>query len=152
MRDRRRSLLREFVARYAIGSQAELVGLLEAEGVDATQATVSRDLDELGIGKQRGADGRILYALPEPMGLGQLLRTFVLAVDASANLAVVSTPPGTAGVVASAIDRAGLDGVLATVQGDDTVLVVAREGTTGRVVADRLAALKAGSAERQEHL
>jgi transcriptional regulator of arginine metabolism len=150
VRDRRRSLLREFVARYAIGSQSELVGLLEAEGVEATQATISRDLDELGIGKQRGADGRVLYALPEPLGLAQLLRTFVVSVDASGNLAVVSTPPGSAGVVASAIDRAALDGVLATVQGDDTVLVVAREGTTGRAVADRLAALKAASFERSE--
>jgi len=149
-RDRRRSLLREFVARYAIASQSELVELLEASGVEATQATVSRDLDELGIGKQRGADGRVLYALPEPLGLAQLLRTFGLSIDASANLAVVSTPPGTAGAIASAIDRAALDGVLATVQGDDTVLVVAREGTTGRAVADRLTALRDPDSRRTD--
>ncbi len=142
VRRRRRRMLRELVARYEVGSQSELVDLLEREGIDATQATISRDLDELGIAKFRGADGRVAYALPDDSGLSRVLRQFVIAIDASGNLAVVRTPPGAAGAVASAIDGADLSGVLATVQGDDTVLVVAAEGVTGREIADRLLATK----------
>jgi transcriptional regulator of arginine metabolism len=138
----RQELVRQLVARYEVSSQAELVALLAEKGVHATQATVSRDLDELGIGKLRGADGRVAYALPEPTGLSQILRQFVVAIDASGNLAVVRTPPGVAAAVASAIDQADVPGVLATVQGDDTLLVVAVEGRTGREVADHLHALK----------
>ncbi len=141
-RERRRRLLADLVARYEVASQAELVALLARAGVEATQATVSRDLEELGIGKQRGADGRLAYALPEPGGLAQVLRQFAVDVAASGNLAVVRTPPGAAAAVASAIDGADLDGVLATVQGDDTLLVVAEEGTSGHEVAAVLRARK----------
>ncbi|MPZ86979.1 MAG: arginine repressor [Nitriliruptorales bacterium] len=137
-RARRHALLREIVAHEPVPSQTELVTRLEAGGVEATQATVSRDLDELGIFKQRGADGRVTYALPEPAGLAQLLRQFVISIAASGNLAVVRTPPGAAATVASAIDHADVPGVLATVQGDDTLLVVATEGTSGKVIAERL--------------
>ncbi|HSK90705.1 MAG TPA: arginine repressor [Euzebyales bacterium] len=143
-RERRRSRLRELVAQHAVSSQAELVDLLAREGLRATQATVSRDLDELGITKTRGADGRVSYALPEMPALAQSLRQFVLGIEDSGNLAVVRTPPGTAAAVAIAIDGADVPGVLATLQGDDTVLVVAREPATGREVADRLRARKDG--------
>jgi transcriptional regulator of arginine metabolism len=141
-RDRRRSLLRDLIARYVVTSQAELVELLGAEGLTATQATVSRDLEEMEIHKIRGADGQVAYALPESGGLAQILRQFVVRIDASANLAVVRTPPGAASTVASAIDGAELPGVLATVQGDDTLLVVAVEGSSGREIADLLTAIK----------
>jgi transcriptional regulator of arginine metabolism len=143
-RQRRRQALRDLVARYEVGSQSELVALLHAEGIEATQATVSRDLDELGIGKLRGADGRVSYALPETGGLGQILRQFLLDIGASGNLAVVRTPPGAAAAVGSAIDSAGLGGVLATVQGDDTLLIVAEEGSSGRAVADLILSIKQG--------
>lgn len=143
-RHQRQALLRELVASLRLTSQSDIVAALAHRGVTATQATVSRDLDELGIAKVRGADGELSYQLPEPGGLGQLLRQFVTAVAASGNLAVVRTPPGAAGTVASAIDAAQLHGVLATVQGDDTLLVVAAEGTTGATVADRLTAIKEG--------
>jgi transcriptional regulator of arginine metabolism len=149
-RARRHALLREIVAREPVSNQTELVAALHAAGVDATQATVSRDLDELGIYKQRGADGQITYALPEPAGLAQLLRQFVVSIDASGNLAVVRTPPGAAATVASAIDHADVPGVLATVQGDDTLLVVAAEGTPGRAIAERLTAI-ATPTNRKHH-
>lgn len=145
----RRQLVRDLVARFAIASQTELVALLAEHGVEATQATVSRDLDELDIAKVRGADGRVSYALPEAGGLSQLLRQFMVGVDASGNLAVVRTPPGAASAVGSAIDAAALPGVLATVQGDDTLLVVAAEGTSGRAVAGRLLELKDAHASRR---
>lgn len=141
-RRQRREAVRRLVATYAVASQSELVSLLAREGVEATQATVSRDLEDLGIAKVRGADGRVTYALPEAGGLGQILRQFVTGVDASGNLAVLRTPPGAAGTVASALDGARLPGVLATLQGDDTLLVVAVEGVSGREVAAQLQALK----------
>ena len=137
-RDSRRKLIRELVLAHEVTSQSELVDLLAGAGVEATQATVSRDLEELGITKYRGADGRVAYALPEPGGLAQILRQFARDFDASGNLAVVRTPPGAAAAVASAIDSAALPGVLATVQGDDTLLVVAREGFTGNQIAQQL--------------
>ncbi|QBI21571.1 arginine repressor [Egibacter rhizosphaerae] len=137
-RAERQRFVRDLVARYEVASQRELVELLAAEGLEATQATVSRDLDELGIGKQRGADGRVAYALPEPGGVAQRLRQFATAIDASGNLAVIRTPPGAAAAVASAIDDADLPHVLATVQGDDTLLVVAEEGRSGAEIAELL--------------
>lgn len=141
-REHRRKLLRGLVARYAIASQSELVALLAEAGVEATQATVSRDLDELGIGKLRGADGRSAYALPEQAGVEQALRQYAIQIDASANLAVVRTPPGAAAAVARAIDAAELPAVLATLQGDDTLLVVAEEPATGHELALTLRSLK----------
>jgi transcriptional regulator of arginine metabolism len=139
---RRRELVRELVSTYRVTSQQDLVALLAAHDVEVTQATVSRDLEHLGIGKLRGADGVVAYSLPEQGGLAQLLRQFVTALDASGNLAVLRTPPGAAATVASAIDTARVEGVLATLQGDDTVLVVAREPATGADVARTLAHLK----------
>ena len=141
-REARRQRIRELIATYAIDSQGDLVGLLAADGIDVTQATVSRDLDAMGVGKQRGADGRVAYALPETGSLAQVLRQFVMAIDASGNLAVVRTPPGAASAVASAIDGHGIPGALATVQGDDTLLVVAEEGGSGRALADHLLRIK----------
>ena len=143
-REQRRAVLRDLVAGYAVSSQAELVTLLEQAGISATQATVSRDLDDLAITKARGADGRVTYALPEMPALAQALRQFVTSIDASGNLAVVRTPPGTAAAVAIAIDGGDVPGVLATLQGDDTVLVVAREPATGHDVAERLLATRDG--------
>jgi transcriptional regulator of arginine metabolism len=139
---RRRQLVRELVARYQISSQDELVDLLRDSGITATQPTVSRDLEVLGIAKVRGAGGLTVYITPEQPALAQALRQFALAVDASGNLAVIRTPPGVAGAVAAAIDAAVVPGVLATLQGDDTVLVVAVDGTRGAEIADRLIAIK----------
>jgi transcriptional regulator of arginine metabolism len=145
----RRSLVRDLVARYEVRSQSELAELLAMEGVEATQATVSRDLEELGIGKQRGADGRLAYALPEAGGLAQTLRHFALSIESSGNLAVVRTPPGAAAAVGSAIDSASVPGVLATVQGDDTLLVVAAEASSGSAVAQRLRQMKESNPVRE---
>ncbi|HUG83534.1 MAG TPA: arginine repressor [Euzebya sp.] len=142
-RTTRQQLVRDLVSTYQVASQSELVQLLAAHDVEVNQATVSRDLEQLGIGKVRGADGILAYGLPERGGLAQLLRQFVTDIDASGNLAVVRTPPGAAATVASAIDTDDVDGVLATLQGDDTVLVVAREPHDGHHVAASLRAIKA---------
>lgn len=133
--------------REAITSQTQLVELLAAEGIVATQATVSRDLEELGAVKVRVPGGDLVYAIPElPTAriapedhLRRVLGDWVVEVAHSANLVVVRTPPGSAHVVGSALDRAGLEGVVGTVAGDDTIIVVATETMGGEELAKRLA-------------
>ncbi|MGI9018805.1 MAG: arginine repressor [Euzebya sp.] len=141
-RDSRHQLIAQLVSTYQISSQAQLVELLAAHDVEVNQATVSRDLEQIGIGKLRGADGSVAYAAPEQTGLALLLRQFVIDIQSSGNLAVLKTPPGAASAVASAIDTTSVNGVLATLQGDDTVLVVASESSCGRDVAAALSTLK----------
>ena len=133
----------------AISSQGQLVELLAAEGVLATQATVSRDLEDLGAVKVRIPGGTMAYAVPEHSKdsaspddhLRRVMGEFVVDVAHSANLVVLRTPPGSAHVVASALDRAGLADVLGTVAGDDTLLLVCAETAGGGAVAGRLATL-----------
>ena len=134
---------------HAVTSQGRLVDLLAADGVVATQATVSRDLEELGAVKVRLPGGDTVYAIPElPKDrvapedhLRRVLGDWVVEVSHSANLVVLRTPPGSAHVVASALDRAGLEDVVGTVAGDDTIMVVAAERAGGSKVAKRLSAL-----------
>jgi transcriptional regulator of arginine metabolism len=133
----------------AVTSQAQLVDLLAADGVVATQATVSRDLEDMGAVKVRMAGGDTVYAIPElPKDqiapedhLRRVMGEWVVEVAQSQNLVVLRTPPGSAHVVASALDRTGVDGVLGTVAGDDTLIVVAAERVGGAKVAKRLSAL-----------
>lgn len=133
-----------------VSSQAQLVQLLESEGVVATQATVSRDLEELGAVKVRIPGGAMAYAIPEYSKermsggddhLRRLMGEFVVEVSHSLNLVVLRTPPGSAHVVASAVDRAGVTGVLGTVAGDDTLVLVCAENVSGASVAARFAEL-----------
>jgi transcriptional regulator of arginine metabolism len=133
----------------AVSNQAQLVELLAEEGVEATQTTVSRDLEELGAIKVRVQGGETVYALPElPVRqvapedhLRRVMGEWVVEVAHSANLIVLRTPPGSAHVVGSALDRSGFEGVIGTVAGDDTVLVVAGEDAGGAAIARRLADL-----------
>jgi transcriptional regulator of arginine metabolism len=137
-----------------VRSQTELAGLLAAEGIEVTQATLSRDLEELGAVKLRGADGGGgAYIVPEDGSpvrgvsggterVSRLLGDLLVSTDASGNLAVLRTPPGAAHYLASAIDRAVLPYVVGTVAGDDTILVIAREPMTGAELADVIENLK----------
>ncbi|GLY69516.1 arginine repressor [Amycolatopsis taiwanensis] len=155
----RQARIIELVSTMAIRSQTELAKILAAEGVDVTQATLSRDLDELGAVKLRGADsGAPVYVIPEDGSpvrgvqggtsrLSRLLAELMVSADASGNLTVLRTPPGAAQFVASAIDRAALGEVLGTIAGDDTVVVIAREPTGG----DALARLLSELADRHIH-
>ncbi len=134
---------------HAVTNQPQLVELLLEDGVVATQSTVSRDLEELGAVKVRVPGGESVYAIPEMAKdrlapeehLRRVLGDWVVEVSHSANLVVLRTPPGSAHVVGSAIDRAGMAGVLGTVAGDDTLLVVVSERVGGEQVARRLSAL-----------
>jgi transcriptional regulator of arginine metabolism len=131
----------------SVHSQSELAALLGDEGIDVTQATLSRDLEELGAVKLRGADGGVgVYVVPEDGSpvrgvsggterVSRLLSDLLVSTDASGNLAVLRTPPGAAHYLASAIDRAALPYVVGTVAGDDTILMIAREPMTGAELA-----------------
>lgn len=134
---------------HAVSSQTELVELLAADGVEATQATVSRDLDDLGAIKVRVSGGDTVYAIPElpkeqvapEDHLRRVFGDWVVEVAPSHNLVVLRTPPGSAHVVGSALDRSGLPEVLGTVAGDDTLIVVVTEEAGGAAVARRLSGL-----------
>jgi transcriptional regulator of arginine metabolism len=144
----------------SIRSQSELAARLAAEGIEITQATLSRDLEELGAIKLRGVDGGAgIYVIPEdgaprPMAggterLGRLLAELLLSHEGSGNIGVLRTPPGAAQFLASAIDRAGIDGVIGTIAGDDTILLIAGEGRRGADVAALVAGFtdQSGSVE-----
>jgi transcriptional regulator of arginine metabolism len=142
----RQHLIAQLLGRHGVTSQPQLVELLAAEGIDATQATVSRDLEDLGAVKVRVPAGDSVYAIPvyEPARvapedqLRRVMGEWVAEVVASGPVVVVRTPPGCAHVVASALDRSGLPGLLGTVAGDDTMLCVAAEGFGGARLAVRL--------------
>ncbi|NMO04884.1 arginine repressor [Gordonia sp. TBRC 11910] len=141
------------LAQQQVRSQSELARLLAAEGIEATQATLSRDLDELGAVKLRAPDGGVgVYVVPEDGApvrgvsggtdrLARLLGELLVSADASGNLAVLRTPPGAAQYLASALDRASLPDIVGTIAGDDTIFVVAREPADGATLAARIEAL-----------
>jgi ornithine carbamoyltransferase len=145
----RQHRIAKMLEEQVISSQVQLVDMLAADGVVATQATVSRDLEELGAVKVRIPGGATAYAIPEHAKerpapddlLRRVMGEFVVEVAHSANLVVLRTPPGSAHVVASALDRAGLAEVLGTVAGDDTIILVTAEHVGGAAVAGELAAL-----------
>lgn len=145
---KRQHALAQLLSQHEVTSQDQLVELLAAEGIHSTQATVSRDLEEVGAVKVRvpGVE-RLVYAIAElprdqlaPADhLRRVLGEWVVDVASSLNIVVLKTPPGSAHVVASALDRSGLEGAVGTVAGDDTVLVVAAEEVGGAALAHRLA-------------
>ncbi|MGI8662704.1 MAG: arginine repressor [Acidimicrobiales bacterium] len=145
----RQHRIAKLLAEHAVSSQPQLVELLGADGVVATQATVSRDLEDMGAIKVRAVGGESVYAIPElpkeqrtpEDHLRRVFGDWVVEVAHSANLVVLRTPPGSAHVVGSALDRAALPQILGTVAGDDTLLVVASERVGGAKVAKQLSAL-----------
>jgi transcriptional regulator of arginine metabolism len=156
-RSARQARIAELIGAQDVTSQTHLAQLLAESGVEVTQATLSRDLEELGAVKLRGSDGvPASYVLPPenaplrpaqaaPARLTRLLADLVTNAEGSANLAVLRTPPGAAQFLASALDKVGLPDVLGTIAGDDTLLVVSREPDGGAALAERLLALAAGT-------
>lgn len=153
----RRQRIIELLGRHHVHSQTELAELLAESGVTVTQATLSRDLVELEAVKVRVPGGALVYAVPAEGGdrtprvggdpavsearLARLLAELMVSADASANMALLRTPPGAAQFLASAFDKADLATVLGTVAGDDTVLVISRDPDGGAALARRLLAL-----------
>src|SRR5262245_51055948 len=148
-RTARHARIVELIRERPVRSQNELAELLGAAGIQVTQATLSRDLEELGAVKLRGTDGGPpAYVVPEegtpplrpaeqaPARLVRLLRELLTGTDHSGNLVVLRTPPGAAQFLASALDRSGLPDVVGTIAGDDTILVVARIKPSGGAATD----------------
>jgi transcriptional regulator of arginine metabolism len=156
----------ELLGRQPVRSQTELADLLAASGLVVGQATLSRDLVELGAVKVRDAAGQLMYAVPGEGGdrtprageaaafearLARVAAELLVSAEGSANLVMLRTPPGAAQYLASAIDHAGLDDVLGTIAGDDTVMVVSRDPGGGDALAARFLNLAARNDVKQDH-
>ena len=144
MSSARHRAIHRLLSEEDVATQADLIRLLEGEQFLVTQATVSRDLKTIGAVKRRDGDGVKRYRIGTPADSsdGELERTldeYVLRITPTGGLVVVRTLPGAAHVVGRAIDEAAIDGVVGTVAGDDTVLVVGGPGVEGEQLADRLA-------------
>jgi transcriptional regulator of arginine metabolism len=166
-RTARHARIADLLARASVRSQTELAELLAVDGVCVTQATLSRDLVELGAVKVRAGDGSLVYAVPGRGGdrtprpaltqevldarLARLCEELLVTAEASANLVVLRTPPGAAQFLASGIDHSVLPDVLGCIAGDDTVLVVTRRAKGGDAVARRFLALAAARHADRAH-
>ena len=143
-------MIAKFIKQGGVESQSHLVKLLAREGVKVTQATASRDLEDLGAVRIRDAGGEFQYAISdEATSKPASAANLILSVTASGNLAVVRTPPGGAQLLASAIDRNSLNGFLksaiGTIAGDDTVLVVSKTANGGAELAKSISVFATGT-------
>ena len=145
----RQQLIAQLISQHRVTNQPQLLELLETHHIVATQATVSRDLENLGAVKVRTSAGETTYAIPEfepdrvapPDQLRRVLGEWVADVQFSEPIVIVRTPPGCAHVVASALDRSQLKGLMGTVAGDDTMLCVASAKHTAKRLARDLRVL-----------
>ncbi|MES1246902.1 MAG: arginine repressor, partial [Actinomycetota bacterium] len=132
-RNERHAAIQRLVHEQPLSTQTELADALRAEGYEVVQTTVSRDIHELGLIKIRHASGKLVYAFPEDAGgynedLTEALQRWALTLEASGNLVVVVTPYGYASALAQAIDVARHPHIVGTIGGENTVLLIAREG------------------------
>jgi len=146
----RQHVIEELIVNKEISSQNELLNMLKSKGFDITQTTLSRDLDEINAVKNVKIDGKNVYTIKKNSAdklqssrdvrnkLEKSLSEFVISVDSSANLAIIHTPAGAAQYVASLIDQAAMEKVLATIAGDNTVLVVTKGLDDGKKVASQI--------------
>ena len=140
----RQGTILQLVQQHPLSTQAEVAEALRGQGIDAVQATVSRDISQLGLVKVRNAEGRLVYAMPGAADLRRLddltsaLRRWMGALAPAGQLLVISTPRGFAAALADAIDAAGLPEVAGTIAGDNTVFVAARDGFSGNDLAEEL--------------
>ena len=147
MKGQRQRAILELIGHEALSSQHEIRDRLADLGHQATQSTISRDLEELGLIRVRGPGGSLRYAPPGQAAsaaaagrLRMLVQEFLVSVEGSGNLAIAVTPPGAANALAEAIDQARIDGILGTIAGDNMILLIAREGVKGATIATRLKA------------
>jgi transcriptional regulator of arginine metabolism len=144
--ERQGTILR-LVQQQQLSTQSELAAALRTEGIDAVQATVSRDIAQLGLVKVRNGNGRLIYALPGAADLRRrdqlatALRTWALDVAPTGQLLVIQTPRGFAAALADAIDDARLPEVAGTVAGDNTIFVAVRNAGDAAELAEQLGQL-----------
>jgi transcriptional regulator of arginine metabolism len=145
--DRQNAIL-DVIAKHAVATQAELKDRLRERGIEADQATLSRDIRELGLVKASEDGAHYRYAPVESVGppvhvkASAILVRLVRKIECSGNLLVVKTDPGEASPAGLALDRMGWPEVVGTVAGDDTLLVVVREGTPARKLAKKILNLR----------
>lgn len=149
----RQSRIGELIDAHEIESQTRLIDLLAQDGLTVTQATLSRDLEDIGAHKARVEGGHARYVrtpdgTPAPLSsdrpsarLGRLLTELLTAIDHSENIVVLRTPPGAASFLASALDRASLPDVVGTIAGDDTIMVIVRGTARAEPFAEQLRSL-----------
>lgn len=138
----RQRLIAEFIDSQTISSQNQLKGLLKKNNVIITQATLSRDLNELGAVKKRLKNGRLVYVLPQNQENNaqfkiaiKALNDFVIEVQPVSNQVVVKTTTAAAQVIAESIDNLYLDGIVASIAGDNVVLVITADQKNAKQVA-----------------
>ncbi len=143
-------VIEELIVNKEISSQNELLEILKSKGFEVTQTTLSRDLDEINAIKSSNSTGKNIYTIKKKSvdklnssknvrnKLEKSLSEFVISVDSSANLAIIHTPAGAAQYVASLIDQSAIDKVIATIAGDNTVLVVTKGIDDGKKVASQI--------------
>ncbi|HEX5183811.1 MAG TPA: arginine repressor [Allosphingosinicella sp.] len=147
-RFQRQRIIAQLLRAEPIASQEEVTERLSAQGFAVTQATVSRDLEQLGAVKAKRG-GTLRYILPDEMGdtgwaaarLGRILAEWVQSIETAGPLLVLRTPPGSAHIVGLALDQARLPEIAGTICGDDTLFIALRDGADARATADRLNAL-----------
>jgi transcriptional regulator of arginine metabolism len=143
-RERQNAIL-ALVRERALSTQAEVAAALKDAGFEVVQTTVSRDIADLGLVKVRAPSGRLVYAPPGTTDTDRLralaaaMRRYAIGIEAAGTLVVLTTPSGYANALAQAIDEAGHPGIAGTIAGDNTILVVARDGTPAAVLREELA-------------
>jgi transcriptional regulator of arginine metabolism len=141
--ERQGAILR-LVEQQDLSTQAEVTTALREQGIDAVQATVSRDIAQLGLVKVRNGNGRLVYSLPGADDLDRMealtsaLRRWVRGMRSAGQLLVITTPGGFAAPLADAIDAAALEEVAGTIAGENTVFVAARDGMSGAELEEQL--------------
>lgn len=145
MKPRRQMRILDLIRQHVVETQEELASHLRRDGIDVTQATVSRDIKELNLVKVPAGDGRYRYALPEDQGMIsqfermlRLMRECVVNVDYSENLLVLLTLPATAAVVSEAIDGLRWPEIIGTLSGERNVFAVIKPKEETAAVAERL--------------
>jgi transcriptional regulator of arginine metabolism len=155
-KSKRQQAILSLVGQERLGSQEEIRARLHALGLDATQSTISRDVEELGLARVHDPHG-LRYvvpgqadAAPPAAMLRHALNEFALSfAHGAGDLLVVRTPPGAANALAEALDRAALPQIAGTIAGDNTILVVPRHGTTARAVQTALDGIADGRKEQE---
>ncbi|MFT8395865.1 arginine repressor [Propionibacterium sp.] len=160
-RTARQARILDLIQTREIGSQAELAELLAREGITVSQGTLSKDLLDIGAVRVRASSGILVYAPPGSEGssdrslneqrLARICAEVLVSADASANLAVLRTPPGAAQYFASAIDRVAADNVVGTIAGDDTVMVIARAADGGQQMTEYFLAMAHSGRPPERH-
>lgn len=155
-RSARLHAIRQVLTHEDISSQTQLSDRLESWGYSVTQATLSRDLLQMGAFKVR-RDGQAVYALAEqqepqePSSLVKMMQQLLLSAQGSSNTVVLRTPPGAANLLAVAIDNASDSAVLGTIAGDDTVLVISRDADGGFTLAQKFLQIAQDAGERKHN-